>query len=136
LDKNLEIISRVGEKFAEVHTLGIVLGDTKPENILIKENGEICILDFEQASRRGDKAWDIAEFLYYAGHYISPLVGTSRAELVTKAFIEGYLRGGGDVKVVRKAGNPRYTKVFSIFAFPHIILAISSLCKKAGELKE
>ncbi|MDI6905193.1 MAG: hypothetical protein QMD13_06885 [Candidatus Bathyarchaeia archaeon] len=134
--EDLDIISKVGEKLAEVHTLDIALGDTKPENLVVKESGKICMLDFEQASRNGDKVWDIAEFLYYAGHFISPLVGTRPTELITKAFIEGYLRAGGEVKLVKKAGNPRYTKVFSIFAFPHIILTISNICRKASKLKE
>jgi tRNA A-37 threonylcarbamoyl transferase component Bud32 len=134
--EDLDIISKVGEKLAEVHAFGIALGDTKPENLMVKKNGEICLLDFEQASRNGDKVWDIAELLYYAGHYISPLVGTRSTEFITKAFIDGYLRAGGDVKLVKKAGNPRYTKVFSIFTFPHIILAISNICRKADKLKE
>ncbi|MGC9346000.1 MAG: hypothetical protein ACP5ER_04325, partial [Candidatus Bathyarchaeales archaeon] len=122
--------------FAEVHALGIALGDTKPENVMVGENGEIYLLDFEQASRKGDKVWDIAEFLYYAGHYVPPFVGMRSVELITKAFIEGYLRAGGDVKLVKKAGNPKYTKVFSIFTLPRVILAISNICRKADKLKE
>jgi len=135
-EKELSIISRVAEKFAKAHALNVSLGDTKPENIMIGKNGEIYLLDFEQASRNGDKTWDIAEFLYYAGHYIPPWVGTRPAEILTKTFIEGYLKAGGDAKVVKKVGNPKYTKVFSIFAFPHIILAISNICKSVDEKKE
>ncbi len=132
LKNELGVISRVGEKLAKVHALGISLGDTKPENIMVRgKNGEICLLDLEQASRSGDKVWDIAEFLYYTGHYLPPLVGTRPAELITKAFIEGYLEAGGDVKLVRKVGNPKYTKVFSIFTFPSVIFAISNICRKA-----
>jgi Kae1-associated kinase Bud32 len=129
--KDLETICRVGEKMAEVHGLGIALGDTKPENFLLGKNGEIFMLDFEQASRSGDRIWDVAEFLYYAGHYIPPLAGPKPAELISKAFIEGYLKAGGDPKTVAKAANPKYTKVFSIFVFPHIIFAISNICKKS-----
>jgi len=136
MKNDLSIIRRVGEKFAEVHALGIVLGDTKPENIIIGKYGEICLLDFEQASRNGDKVWDVAEFLYYAGHYISPFVGTRSAELIAKTFIEGYLKAEGNTEIVKEAGNPKYTKVFSVFTFPHIIFAISNICKKAGGLKE
>jgi tRNA A-37 threonylcarbamoyl transferase component Bud32 len=136
MKKNLSIINNVGEKFAEVHALGIALGDTKPENIIIGKNGEVCLLDFEQAARNGDKVWDIAEFLYYAGHYVSPFVGVRSAELIAKAFIEGYLKAGGNVEIVKGAGNPKYTKVFSVFTLPHIIFIISSICRKAGRLKE
>jgi tRNA A-37 threonylcarbamoyl transferase component Bud32 len=127
------VISKVGEKLAEVHALGIALGDTKPENLMVGQNGEIYMLDFEQASRTGDKVWDIAEFLYYAGHYVPPFIRTSSAELITKTFIQGYLKAGGDFKLVKKAGNPKYTKVFSIFTLPLIILAISNICKKTPE---
>lgn len=132
---DLNIISMVGEKFAEVHALDIALGDTKPENILITKNGEIYLLDFEQASRNGDKVWDIAEFLYYSGHYISPFVNVRLAELITKAFIKGYLNAGGNVEIIKKAGNPKYTKVFSVFTFPYIIFAISNICRKADKMK-
>jgi Kae1-associated kinase Bud32 len=134
-EKDITIISKVGEIFANVHALGIALGDTKPENIMIGKNGEVVLLDFEQASRNGDKIWDIAEFLYYAGHDIPPFVGTHSAELITKAFIEGYLKAGGDAKIVKDAGNPKYTKVFSVFAFPHIMFVISNMCRKADKLK-
>ena len=136
MKKDLNIMNKVGEKFAEVHALGIALGDTKPENIIIDRNSEICLLDFEQASRNGDKIWDVAEFLYYAGHYIPPLVGTKSAELITKAFVEGYLHAGGNAEIVKEAGKPKYTKVFSVFTRPHIIVAISNICRKASRLKE
>jgi tRNA A-37 threonylcarbamoyl transferase component Bud32 len=132
ITKDSGLIRKVGEKIADVHALGIALGDTKPENLMVGQNGEIYMLDFEQASRNGDKVWDIAEFLYYAGHYVQPFVGTSSVELVTKAFIKGYLNAGGDVKLVKKAGNPKYTKVFSIFTLPLITLAISNICRKSG----
>lgn len=133
--EDLYIIGGVGEKFAELHALNIALGDTKPENIVVKRNGQICLLDFEQASRKGDKAWDIAEFLYYTGHYSSPFVGTLPTELITRAFIEGYTRARGDVSLIRKAGNPKYTKVFSVFTLPHIIWVISNICRNAGKPK-
>lgn len=130
--QELAIISEVGEKVAEVHALGIALGDTKPENFMVKER-EVYMMDFEQASRKGDKAWDIAEFLYYSGHYIPPFVGTHPVKLIAESFIGGYLKAGGDVKAVKNAGKPKYTKVFSIFTFPHVILAISNICGKSGQ---
>lgn len=130
-------ICKVGETFAEVHALGIALGDTKPENIMIRrKDGAVCLLDLEQASRKGDKTWDIAEFLYYSGHYIPPWAGTSVAGLMTNAFIDGYLQAGGDANLVKKAASPKYTKVFSVFTFPHVILAISNICRKRGKSKK
>jgi len=136
VEKELAIINRVGERFACAHALGIALGDTKPENIVVGRDGETYMLDFEQASRNGDRVWDIAEFLYYAGHHIPPFVGTRPAELIARAFIMGYLEAGGNVKTAKEAGNPKYTKVFSVFTFPHIIFVISNICRKADKLKE
>jgi tRNA A-37 threonylcarbamoyl transferase component Bud32 len=125
------LLERVGEVFARVHSHGIVLGDTKPENILVGKEKEIYLLDFEQATRGGDKAWDIAEFLYYIGHYASPISDIRPLELAVETFIKGYLKGGGSLEVVKKVGTAKYTKVFSIFVFPNIILAISNICRRA-----
>ncbi len=130
VEEDLSIIARVGATLAEVHSLGIVLGDTKPENIVVQEESrDIYLLDLEQASRKGDKVWDIAEFLYYSGHYFSPISGTRLAELTAKAFVKGYIGKHGDAGLVQRVGSPKYTKVFSLFTFPHIILAISKICR-------
>jgi tRNA A-37 threonylcarbamoyl transferase component Bud32 len=131
--KELSVIERVGRKLAKVHAQGITLGDTKPENIIIGKHGEICLMDLEQASRKGDMTWDVAEFLYYAGHDMPLGAETHTAELIAEAFIKGYLEAGGDTETIRKAGNPKYTKVFSVFTLPLAILAISNACKKAGK---
>ncbi len=131
----LSTIGRVGKLFAKVHSYNVTLGDTKPDNVLIKRDGTIFLIDFEQATKEGDKAWDVAVFLYYSGHYLEPFYSNSKAESVAKAFIEGYLKGGGNVLNVRKAGASKYTRVFSIFTIPPAIRAISDVCKRI-ELKE
>jgi tRNA A-37 threonylcarbamoyl transferase component Bud32 len=123
-------VSKVGEILAQVHSLNVSLGDTKPDNVLIKRDGTIFLIDFEQAAQDGDKAWDIAVFLYYSGHYIQPFYSNVKAESVAKAFIGGYLKGGGSGYNVRKAGAPKYTRVFSIFTPPPTMRAISDVCKK------
>ena len=135
-DKELSAISSVGEIMARVHALNVALGDTKPENVIVNPDDRIYLLDFEQASRNGDKSWDVAEFLYFSGHYLSPLNSDGKAESIANAFIRGYLKGGGDVKVVRDAGAPKYTRVFSVFTMPSVILAMSSVCKKTEEPRQ
>lgn len=132
-EKELALIRDVGRKIAEAHRLGVALGDCKPENVIMTEEGKLFFVDLEQASRDGNQTWDIAEFLYYSGHYVPPLASAHSAELIAKSFIEGYLEAGGKKETVKKAASPRYTKVFSIFTQPHIILAISNLCRKTGE---
>ncbi len=127
----LQLIGRVGEMLARVHRSNVSLGDTKPDNVLIKPDGSIFLIDFEQAVQGGDMAWDIAVFLYYCGHYLQPFDSNIKAESIAISFIEGYLRGGGNVADIHKAGVPKYTRVFSIFTMPAIILAISNVCKQA-----
>jgi tRNA A-37 threonylcarbamoyl transferase component Bud32 len=133
VEKELEAIAQVGEIIAKVQSLGVALGDTKPENVIIEASGKVYLLDFEQASDSGDKTWDVAEFLYYAGHFLSSLRPNSGAEMVGEAFISGYLKGGGDPLVVRKAGAPKYTRVFSIFTLPSVMLVLSKACRDAGK---
>jgi tRNA A-37 threonylcarbamoyl transferase component Bud32 len=131
-EKELVIVKAVGRLIAETHKLNVVLGDCKPENIIVTKEGKPCFVDLEQASRNGDQTWDIAEFLYYIGHYIPPLASAEAVEELAKAFLEGYLEAGGKRETVRKAASPKYTKVFSIFTQPHVMLALSNLCRKTG----
>ena len=135
VEKDLATIAKVGETLAQVHSLGFALGDTKPENVITDATGKVYLLDFEQASDSGDKAWDVAEFLYYSGHFLSPLRGNGNAEWVCDAFIKGYLKVGGDPAVIRKAGSPKYTRVFSIFTLPSVMLILSKACGAVGSSK-
>ena len=128
-EKNLTLISQIGETYARVHALNVVLGDTKPENSIIDRDGNLCLLDFEQASRNGDRSWDIACFLYYCGHYL-PLKGEEKARQITKAFIKGYLAAGGKPEFIKCAGITRFTRVFSIFTLPGILRVIANTCKE------
>jgi len=132
-EKELALVREAGRKIAEAHRLGVALGDCKPENLMVTKEGKIYLVDLEQASRDGNQTWDVAEFLYFSGHYVPPLKSADPAELIAKSFIEGYLEAGGKRETVKKAASPRYTKVFSIFTQPHVILALSNLCRKTGE---
>ena len=129
-EKELNTIFRVGELLAQVHQLNVALGDTKPENVIVHPSGTIFLLDFEQASRGGNKAWDVAEFLYYSGHYLPPLQSNGKSQAIADAFIAGYLKAGGDPAVIRKAGAPKYTRVFSVFTMPSVMLTMSNACRK------
>jgi tRNA A-37 threonylcarbamoyl transferase component Bud32 len=135
IQQDLAKIVSVGEALARVHALNFALGDTKPENVIFDPTDKIYLLDFEQASHGGDKAWDVAEFLYYSGHYLPPLNSNGKAESIAKALIEGYLKAGGDADTIQKAGASKYTRVFSIFTLPAVIIAMSNVCKKAEALK-
>jgi tRNA A-37 threonylcarbamoyl transferase component Bud32 len=131
--KDIANIEATGELFAQVHSHGMTLGDTKPENIMISKTGAIYLLDLEQATQDGNKTWDIAEFLYYAGHHLQSLQNNGAAETITEAFIKGYLKGGGELKNIQKAKSPKYTRVFSVFTMHPIIFAIINTINKTKE---
>lgn len=130
-ERDLARIERVGGIFAKVHALKITLGDTKPENTIFDFDDNVYLLDFEQAAHDGDKSWDLAVFLYYAGHYLQPLYSNEKAEAIAQSFVNGYLKSGGDVNTVKKVANSKYTRIFSVFTMPSILLTMSTVCKKA-----
>jgi tRNA A-37 threonylcarbamoyl transferase component Bud32 len=134
MNRNLAIIRRIGREIARIHKLNISLGDCKPENVILTNDGRIFFVDLEQAERGGDKSWDIAEFLCYSGHYAS-FSPVEMTEKITGEFLSGYLEAGGEIENVKKALSPRYLKVFSFFTPPHTLLTITSTCRKILETK-
>jgi tRNA A-37 threonylcarbamoyl transferase component Bud32 len=128
----LPLLIEVGRKIAFAHSLGVSLGDCKPENFRVTTN-DIVFLDLEQAGRDGNKVWDIAEFLYFSGHYNPPMSSTNGAIAIAKNVIDGYLEAGGKKETVKTAGSTKYTKVFSIFTAPHVLLAIANMCQNLGK---
>ena len=134
--EDLAKIEKVGEVYAKVHALNVTLGDTKPENVMFDPEGNVYLLDFEQASYEGDKTWDVAVFLYYAGHYLQPMYSNGKAEAITEAFVNGYLKGGGDVDTIRKVSHSKYARIFSVFTMPSIMLAMSNVCKKTKKTEK
>jgi len=129
LDEALSSFSAIGRTLAEVHATGITLGDPKPENILIDERGQVFFLDLEQAVRDGAQpTWDLAELLYYTSHLT---LSARLAKGFAEAVLDGYL-GKGDRQIVRDIASPRYMRVFAVVSAPHVLRAVSEVCKEAG----
>ena len=123
------LFESLGETIAGIHRVGVSVGDSKPENFVI-QGGEIFTVDLEQAGKRADYAWDIAELLFYTGHYfIRPIPPPALGELV-EAFARGYLRTGA-AEELRKAGAVKHAKSFSVWTSPHAILEISRILHAA-----
>lgn len=123
-----QIAESLGETLARIHGVGVSIGDSKPENFVAEEN-DIYVVDLEQAGKRGDYAWDIAELLFYTGHYSNSPTPTRALIEITKAFIEGYLRKG-DGKYLSQAAGVRHAKAFSLWTPAPIILEISKMLRK------
>lgn len=112
---------------AKMHALDVTLGDCKPENFIVSK-GMVYVLDLEQSERKGDRAWDVAEFCYYSGHYGSALTGGLQQFI--KSFIEGYAQEG-DRKILRKASELGYGRVFFVWTPMSVIQGIANLLKAA-----
>lgn len=82
-----EAARRVGGELGRMHHNDICMGDCKPENFIVSDNGEIFVTDLEQAQIRGDRAWDLAEILLFMGHY----VGGQLIKAYARSLLEGYL---------------------------------------------
>jgi tRNA A-37 threonylcarbamoyl transferase component Bud32 len=124
-----QLCESLGETLARVHGVGVSVGDSKPENFILQD-GEIFIVDLEQAGKRADYAWDIAELLFYTGHYCTRPVPPPALKELVEAFVRGYLRKG-DAEELRKAAAVKHAKAFSIWTVPSVILEISRVLHSA-----
>ncbi len=108
-------IKKYAQVLGKLHKAGLVYGDTKPQNALVGKDG-IDLLDLEQAVERGDKAWDLAEFLYYSAKLAKQEEGM---KLVAESFLAAY-RTENSSQVIAKARNMRYLTPFMLFLAPRM----------------
>ena len=127
--EEIGIFRKIGATIAWAHKLGVTLGDSKPENFIVANDGKIYFVDLEQTTFDGEYSWDIAEFLYYSGHYLEPFKPVKMIDPLVKDFITGYVEEGGNIQVVREVSSLKFRKIFSFFTFPHILSRIANICK-------
>ena len=124
--KHKNDVFKIGELLAKIHNLNITLGDCKPENFILGNDGRAYVLDLEQGERHGDKKWDVAEFLYFSGHFGTAFTGGFQQ--FVKEFIEGYSTLG-ERSVLAEATGSRYARVFIAWSPMPIIQGISKMLK-------
>lgn len=130
LTKNqYQLAESFGEALASIHNIRVSVGDSKPENFVAKAN-EVYAIDLEQARRGGDYAWDVAELLFYAGHYSTTPTLAGGLSQAIEAFIRGYARKRS-VSDLKRAAGVRYAKAFSLWTPAPIILGISKMLREA-----
>jgi len=110
---DLAPMSGYGSLIAKVHSGGIALGDAKPSNVIVSQQG-LCLTDLEQTLSGGDRAWDIAEFLYYTAKLS---IREDAMEKVARAFLESYARSGDRTSVLKARGQ-KYFGPFRPFLTP------------------
>ena len=119
----------IGETMAVTHSMDLSIGDTRPDNFIVDRKGESTLLDLEQAKRGGDPAWDVAEFLYFSGHYW--LSYNKTLARITDEFVNGYLNVHGTKAILRYAASARYLRLFSIWTPPFVLSGIRHRLLKA-----
>ena len=124
----IQVVENLGETLARIHDVGVSIGDSKPENF-VAEDGVIYVVDLEQAGKKGDYAWDIAELLYYSGHYSRNATPTRGTVELTEAFIRGYCKRGSKSEL-KKAAGVKYMKVFSIWTPAPVLLETSRILRE------
>jgi len=129
-EEDYTAVSGVGLTLARMHAAGVAMGDSKPENFQHGVDNEVYSLDLEQAAKSGDKPWDVAEFLYYSGHYAFPTIPSAGFRQYIEAFIHGY-KERGDEGVLKAAAGAKYSRVFSLWTPPLTILEISKSLRNA-----
>jgi tRNA A-37 threonylcarbamoyl transferase component Bud32/predicted nucleotidyltransferase len=117
-------VFEIGQLVAKIHKLNITLGDCKPENFVIRDDGRLFVLDLEQSERFGDKKWDIAEFLYFSGHFGTTLTGGFQQ--FVREFIRGY-SAEGDQQILIDAAGFHYTRIFLAWTPLPILRGISKM---------
>ncbi len=111
----LASVAEYGRLMAEVHGAGYTLGDAKASNVIVSPRG-LFLTDLEQADTGGDKAWDMAEFIFYT----AKLSNREKAmERVARAFLEAYALKG-DKEVIARASNAKYLRPFQPFILPRM----------------
>lgn len=124
-----KVMKEVGREFSSLHSYGICLGDSKPQNIIISSREKVSFTDLEQASCEGDQAWDLSLLLFYGAKFSLDKIKILNS---AKAFLEGYVEQG-DRKVVVKTASDRYIRVFLPLVHPDILTSLKELCKSYGK---
>ena len=107
------IAFEIGKLLAEVHRMGICLGDCNPFSFIFAPDGRIFLVDLEQCSYNDMHSWDLAELLYYTSHYLK----LKQVESFASAFAEGYLTVGDPENLI-EALDVKYARALALLASP------------------
>lgn len=127
----LKVYRLMGLLLADIHSVGVVLGDTKPENFVYnKYLGEVYPIDLEQSRETTaieERAWDIAMFVYF--HFNKPFEKVSK---LLEEFLLGYrehMGVGTSRDIVNESAKVKYMLPFASIAPIQQLLRLQSLLK-------
>jgi tRNA A-37 threonylcarbamoyl transferase component Bud32 len=118
----LSQVASYGRLIAKVHAAGFALGDAKASNVIVSPQG-LYLTDLEQADPNGDKAWDLAEFVYYTAKFTSR---EGAMKQIAAAYLDAYAAQGSK-GLVAKAGAAKYLRPFQPFLLPGMAKSLREL---------
>jgi len=83
---DLKLVKMFGDILYNIHKYGYMLIDTKPSNIIVKDD-KLYIVDLEQFRIYNNYSWDLICFLYYSLKFIK---NNNRVRDIVRGFIDGY----------------------------------------------
>lgn len=113
------VYASYGRLLAKLHRDGVALWDTNPTNAILGSDGELYLIDLEQAREArtlAEKAWDIAVAVYYSIPYA--IGGAPERALLLAG---GYLEAGGSKEVILEASKYRYAAPFAAVVPPNVL---------------
>ena len=119
--EDLSPFAKFGEGLATMHNNGYCMGDTKPSNVILSDDSKLYFVDLEQAHQDGNKAWDVAEFIYYSARFT---LREEKARKLVNSFVRGYLEVAEDPQVIDNVAALRYRAPFQAFIAPNVMNAL------------
>lgn len=114
---------KLGKFFAILHTHDWSLGDTKPTNFLVTEDGILYIIDAEQAiptDKDIHKAWDLMLSSFFIAYRF--LSNPDRYLEVLSEFINSYLHEGGKLEVIEELTTAKFSGLAILMPLPHVLI--------------
>ena len=122
----VSLINEAGAEIAKVHSTGATLGNIKPKNIIVSENG-LYFTNVEQfIFQAGDPVWDIAQFISLG---LKSTRNCKMAATITKEFVEGYMSVGDASNISCLANSKQYIESFYPLRVPSIVHTIKKEMK-------
>ncbi len=112
---------RLGGLLADIHKLGLSIGDTRPSNFILNKHGAIVPIDLEQASQKIPPSWDIAEYIAFTTVYLK--FKFDESFIAAKSLAKGYLENEGSLHNICNTVNRGYIRVLAPISplYPFIV---------------
>ncbi len=118
----------LGNALREIHLRGYALGDVKPTNFIVSKEGDIYVIDAEQATKTDDpsiKCWDLMATLLLASY--SLITNLSKYRYFVRSLINEYLRDQRLVEVIREYTSHKFGGLTLLMPPLHLMIMFEEI---------